>query len=308
MKAALVARLRHTHKMYVWAFGDSPLDLKMLNEADQAIVVVCEEQTRSKSMDAALRNAIDYGGLRARQVLLPSNVSPRLDNTKLPVMQLTERDVVDSILCHHKPQILHATDRKAAKLLMTPTRDATVAGPALREAHRRIGWYLATEFLTNIVGVERYSIPHVQGHSVSGHRLAHECQTLIVALMRGGERMAFGVNDVFSKAMFLHANHPDDVKLHHLQGQRTALQVDSVVNSGKTIEEFVQHIRELHSSIRIVVVAGVVQAQSISGGTFAQALTHHEVDIIALRLSDNKFTGRGTTYTGNCLFNTTHLA
>ncbi len=43
VKAAIVARLRDTHHMYVWAFGDSVLDLPMLSKANQAIVVVGEE-------------------------------------------------------------------------------------------------------------------------------------------------------------------------------------------------------------------------------------------------------------------------
>jgi hypothetical protein len=84
--------------------------------------------------------------------------------------------------------------------------------------------------------------------------------------------------------------------------------VDSVVNSGKTVVQFVQHVRDLHATIRIVVIAGVVQAQSVSEGGLGQALAHHaNLSLVALRLSDNKFTGRGTTDTGNRLFNTTHL-
>jgi len=151
VKAALVTRLRDARQMYIWAFGDSPLDLEMLSKADQAIVVVGEEQTRSKTMDAALINAIDIDGLRVRQAVLPSNASPRLDTTKLPLIQLTEHEFVDSVLCRRSQragiQVLHATDRNAAKLLMTPMRDANIAGLVLREAHRRVGWYLATEFL-----------------------------------------------------------------------------------------------------------------------------------------------------------------
>ncbi|OCL13444.1 hypothetical protein AOQ84DRAFT_372188 [Glonium stellatum] len=312
VKAALVARLRDEYQLYVWAFGDSLLDLDMLSKADQAIVVVGEEQTRSKTMDAALMDAIDNGGLRARQAVLPSNASPRLDATRLPLVKLTEQEFVDSILCrrsrHIGLQVHHATDRGAAKLLMTPTRDATIAGPALREAHRRVGWYLATEFLTDMIGVEEYPIPHVQGHYTVGYRLSHEQQTSIVALMRGGEAMALGVNDAFPLAMFIHASRPDNINLSHLQGQLAIVLVDSVVNSGKTVLQFVQHIRKLDATIRIVVVAGVVQAQSISVGGLAQALsTRTNLSLVALRVSDNKFTGRGATDTGNRLFNTTHL-
>lgn len=83
-----------------------------------------------------------------------------------------------------------------------------------------------------------------------------------------------------------------------------------MVNSGQTVVEFVQHIRHLHPTIRIVVVAGVVQAKSLaeSKGSFAQILGEDvNVGVVALRLSDNQFTGKGTTDTGNRLFNTTHL-
>ncbi|RPA92079.1 hypothetical protein L873DRAFT_1711496 [Choiromyces venosus 120613-1] len=311
VKAAMVARLKDIHHMYVWAFGDSVLDLPMLSKADQAIVVVGEEQTRSKTMDAALLNAIDNDGLRARQALLPSNAPPRLDTTKLPLIQLTDPEFIDSIIrrrSRHPLQVLHATDRNAAKLLMTPMRDATIAGPALREAHRRVGWYLATEFLTEMIGLEEYPIPHVQGHQTSGYRLRHEKKTSIVALMRGGEAMAFGVNEAFPRAMFVHAKRPEDIEPNHLLRQHTVVLVDSVVNSGKTVVNFVQHVRSLHATIRIVVVAGVVQAQSVSEGSPAHALARRtNFSLVALRLSDNKFTGRGTTDTGNRLFNTTHL-
>ncbi|PMD32832.1 hypothetical protein L207DRAFT_440266 [Hyaloscypha variabilis F] len=311
VKAAMVARFRDTHHMHVWAFGDSVLDLPMLSKANQAIVVVGEEQTRSKTMDTALSNAIDNDSLSARQALLPSNASPRLDTTKLPIIQLTEPEFIDSIIrrrSQHPLQVLHATDRSAAKLLMTPMRDATVAGPVLREAHRRVGWYLATEFLAEMIGVEEYPIPHVQGHQTSGYRLCHEKKTSIVALMRGGEAMAFGVNEAFPSAMFVHAKHPEDIEPHHLLQQRTVVLVDSVVNSGKTVVEFVQRIHSLHATIHIVVVAGVVQAQSVSEGSLAQVLAcHANFSLITLRLSDNKFTGSGTTDTGNRLFNTTHL-
>lgn len=312
VKAALVDRLRDLYGVYVWAFGDSTLDLAMLNKADQAIVIVGEERTRSKKMDAALSNAIHYGGLRARQILLPSHASPRLDTITLPLIQLNAPEFLNSILCRRPQragqQVLHATEKNAAKLLMTPMRDAKLAGPVLREAHRRVGWYLATELLADVIGIEEYQIAHVQGHPTSGYRLLHEERITIVALMRGGEAMAFGVNDALPLAMFVHASRPEDIMLHHLQGQLTIVLVDSVVNSGKTVAQFLQHVRNLHAFIRIVIIAGVVQAQSITEGPLAQALNRHaKVSLVALRLSENKFTGRGNTDTGNRLFNTTRL-
>lgn len=312
VKAALVARLREAHNLYIWAFGDSPQDLDMLRKADRGVIVVGEEQARSKTMDEALINAINNDGLRIQQAILPSKASPRLDIIKVPIIRLTKPEFVESFLCgrytHGGLQIICGTDTKAAKLLATPMRDAAVAGPNLREAHRCVGWYLGIEFLPDVVGLEQCPIGHVLGRQTRGYRLLHEKQTTIVALMRGGEPMAYGVSDAFPLAMFVHARDADDIKLHHLEGQLTVILVDSVVNTGKTIVESVRQIRKLHATIRIVIVAGVVQAQCVSGGSLNQALARHaNLHLIALRLSETKFTGSGTTDTGNRLFNTTHL-
>ncbi|KAF4534686.1 Uracil phosphoribosyltransferase protein [Lasiodiplodia theobromae] len=313
VKAALVSRLQDRYQMYVWAFGDSPLDLEMLKKADQAVIVVGDDSARSKSMDDVLSVAINQGDLQARQVLLPRSVSPRLDASTLPVAQLTKDDLISSIFRRRNRSsgfsIFLATEKNAAKLLATPMRDSAIAGPALRKAHHRAGAYLAIEFLTSVIGVEECRISHVLGHPTTGYQLRHEPQTTIVAAMRAGEPMASGVNEVFPLAMFVHASGPENIKIHHLQGQLQVLLVDSVINSGKTILEFVQAIRKLDSHIRIVVVAGVVQAQCTSpNSTFYKTLVNHDnVSLVALRLSDTKFIGSGGTDTGNRLFNTTHL-
>lgn len=307
VKGAMIDRLRSIHGAYVWAFGDSPLDLSMLRRADRAIVVVGELADRSKTMDQGLRKAIDDDGLEACQLLLPTTAPLRLDSTKLPVIQVEE---ITSLLSG-RLEVFHATDKKAAKLLMTPTRDATVAGKELRAAHHRMGWYLATELVADVVGLEEYSIQHVQTQRISGHRLLDEKHTAIVALMRGGEPMAFGVNAAFPLARFIHAHEPADIKLDdHLQGLSTVMLIDSVINSGKTIVDFVHHIRRLHATVRIIVVAGVVQAESLlDDGHLVKGLAGHgHVSLVALRLSGNKYTGKGGTDTGNRLFNTTHLS
>lgn len=312
VKTALVSRIRDVHHMYVMAFGDSPLDLGMLSEAHEAVVVVGEESTRSKSMESALKNAIDNDGLRVRQALLPPHVSPRLDTNKLPLIQINQKEFIQLILRRRRPatcRIVDATNRSAVKILMTPMRNAEVAGPSLRAAHWNVGWYLATEFVSDIVGLEEYAILHVQGHQTNGHRLRHEGQTAIIALMRGGEPMAFGVNGAFPLAMYVHATKTSDIKIHHLKKRHTVLLVDSVINSGKSVAEFIQHIRSLDATIRIIVVAGTVQANSLSEGPFSQALERDtNLSLVTLRLSDNKFTGSGITDTGNRLFNTTHIS
>ncbi|OCT44415.1 hypothetical protein CLCR_06471 [Cladophialophora carrionii] len=85
--------------------------------------------------------------------------------------------------------------------------------------------------------------------------------------------MALGVNDAFPLAALHHANHPDNITDKHLQIMRTVILVDSVVNSGKSVLEFIQQVWELASSglkghesgqgtIRIIIVTAVVQSQA----------------------------------------------
>lgn len=125
----------------------------MLQKADQAMVVIGEEETRSKSMDAALADAVENHGFQARQVLLPCNASPRLDTTRLPLVQFMDA-FINSVVRKGRQsglQVLHATEKVAAKLIITPMRNAGNAGAVLREAHRCAGWYIATEILTGTI-------------------------------------------------------------------------------------------------------------------------------------------------------------
>ncbi|OQE13263.1 hypothetical protein PENFLA_c051G10458 [Penicillium flavigenum] len=287
VKAELANYLRTVRNLYVFVFGDSPLDLEMLKAADQAIVVTGEEKTRSKSMEKKLAEAIGKNGFHPRQAVLPAYASPRIDTTRLPLVRLTDQHFLASVFARYKNlHVLHATDRPAAKLLMTPMRDASISESALRKVDGR----------------------HVQGHQADGYRLLHEEATLIVPLMRGGEPMAFGVNEAFPLAMFHHAKVPIDLQHENLKDMATLTLVDSVVNTGKSILQFVQHIRSLNATIRIVVVAGVIHSQAVSTSRIARALSRFDgLSFVALRLSDNQFTGRGTTDAGNRLFNTVHM-
>ncbi|CZR58826.1 related to 2-3-cyclic-nucleotide 3-phosphodiesterase [Phialocephala subalpina] len=300
VKAAIVKSLQNDHRLYVWAFGDSPVGLQMLAEANQAIVVVVEEHIRSKTMDSELKGAVS-NGLWARQVLLPTNATPRLDAFQLPLIRFQDQPFLNCVmnLRHTGIKVLVA-EKEAAKLLTTPTRDAAIVGPPLREAHRQVGQYLATQYAAGIIGLEEYSIAHAQGRPTTGHRLLHEERTSIVAIMRGGEPMAFGVNDAFPLASFIHANCPDDLTPEHLKRQHTIILVDSVVNDGKTIVDFVEHVRNLKPDVRIVIVAGVVRRECISEGGVVHDITPRgRLTLVALRISDNKFTAYRLADTGN---------
>jgi uracil phosphoribosyltransferase len=311
IKASVVSRLQTHHQKQVWAFGDSPLDLKMLKLADQAFVVVTDEHTRSNSMEAALTSAVNEG-LQAQQIILPNNALPRLDVARLPIIDITKINFVNKLLSlenQWRPLPIFIATDAASKLLATPMRDASNSGPKLREAHKQAGRYLVYERLAPIIGLEPEPISHVLGYPAAGSKLFNEDATTIVALMRGGDPMASGVSEALPQAMYVHAKDPGDLKLHHLRDQSQVILVDSVVNTGKSIIEFVRSIRQIHPTIRIFIVVGVIQAQCLCKTSRMYKLLsgYEHVSIVTLRVSDTKFAGSGTTDTGNRLFNTTHL-
>ncbi|KAI4645197.1 hypothetical protein J4E93_005997 [Alternaria ventricosa] len=318
LKGAVVDHL-HKKKLRVLAFGDSPLDMTMFHKADGAYIIVGKEATRSSSMEKALAKAINNNNLSALQVLLPPSVPPRLDLNALPkaVLDTTELDHIFRVHSDPSTRFVHATSQPSAKLLMTPTRNATKQSHSLRKAHERVGYHLATSYLSTITGLEEIVIPHVQGGVTDGYRFRHEKATLIIPLMRGGEPMAFGVSKALPGAAFAHAKVFSDIDPKNFEGKHTIILVDSVINTGKSIVEFMVPLREMCPRVRVVVVAGVVQegavvvkegAEGGDGNVFAEMLRDDkELWVVALRKSGNKYKGKGGTDTGHRLFGTTKL-
>lgn len=310
-KQDIVSRLKTQHKMYVTAIGDSEVDLPMLKKADKAFLVVGPADSRSNSIEPRLQEAIDNEGLRAQQILLPEPL-PRLDTKQLPTATL-DGSFLPLLKKHHSLKIYDATDKMASKILASNTRDADFHGPNLQKAHEDAGWYLAMEYVSTFIGVEPYTMTSVQGKEIQGHRLFDEKKTCIVPLMRGGDPLARGVHKAFPLAMYHHAKDPVGIQAIHVSRMNTIILVDWVINSGKSIVGFVKHIREnLSSQIRIVIVAGVVQEEAIGVGDVDGILKTEtagfgDVALIAMRISKNKYPGRGGTDTGHRLFNTTHL-
>ncbi|KAE8382870.1 uracil phosphoribosyltransferase-domain-containing protein [Aspergillus bertholletiae] len=326
-KESLVDHLKTQHLLEVWAFGDSPLDLKMLSRADRAFVVVREEETRSRSMDFALQEEIENHRLKAEQCLRPSSVPPRLTKEILPEINITDPDFISSLLLgYNEPtepsessessestvlKVISADklNPEAVKMLMTPMRNADVQGPRLRKAHSNAGWFLGITYLPWLVSIEPITMPHPQGHPISGYQLLREEKMVIVALMRGGEPMASGVNDAFEQAMLVHAKQPTDLHQGHIEDRSAILLVDSVVNSGRTVLDFVRHIRDFNHDAPIVVITGVIQARCISGEGLLNASLAQDANLhfLTLRISENMYKGTRATDTGNRLFNTLHL-
>ena len=144
------------------------------------------------------------------------------------------------------------------------------------------------------------NIPHVQGGLAQAVGIKDAHLITILALMRGGEPMARGVFDIFPQATFVHYREENNCAtcLPDLTGHVVIL-VDSVINSGASIRRAVNAI--INSCSRIFVVAGVMQAQA----SIELPREFPMVRFYSLRISDNQYTGRGVTDTGNRLFGTT---
>lgn len=305
VKQEVVRRLRDVHAMHVWAFGDSPLDIPMLQEADQAVVVVGDESTRSKSMDGALQRS----DLQAVQVVVPASARPRLTEAELPWISFSDPPLIDFITTPGAKlssfACIDATATPASKLLATSMRDARISGPDLRQAHQDAGRYLALHYLSDSIGVERKPVPHVQGGNTDGWTLRDASRTLIVAIMRGGEPMATGVNQVFRQAAMLHAREPGQIGSGDLRPHGTVILVDSVINSGRSIVAFIRRVREMKKTIRICIVTGVLQRDCLADDhDLARLLRESRATLISLRTSQNSYVGTRQTDTGNRLFNT----
>ncbi|GIZ43471.1 hypothetical protein CKM354_000669800 [Cercospora kikuchii] len=230
-------------------------------------VVVGPPSLRSRSMEAVLTSDIAAEKLRRdfTRALLPNSS----DKLQIPAFQVgTLAQLHLSTSQHWSIGVRNAGDKNAVKLLMSATRDTKVSGRALQAADCKIGRYLP-----DLIGLESFKMSHVQGGYTAGHRLQNEKQTTIIALMRGGEPMAFVVHDT------LPSHKPNSYMPYNL---------DSVINSGKSIADHINHIRTFNLAARIVIIAGIV-------------------DRCAPYLYETNTLGRGGTDTGNRLFNITDL-
>ena len=205
-----------------------------------------------------------------------------------------------------------ANEKPAAKLLATPMLDAAITGPAFQAAHRNIGWYLATEYVSDVCGIEAImSEEHPdsgQPSKILGYRLKDEEKTLIIALTRSGEPMAQGVHAVFPSASFLHTDHLVDITMEHIHHANNIIIVDSAINTGTMLINYAEHFREYRErkEVKIVAVVGAIELQCLrEGAFFRQESAQHEMPVVTLVVSKTaKYLQRDDM--GHRLFNTSY--
>ena len=187
------------------------------------------------------------------------------------------------------------TNKNAVQLLATQSRRTDISSTELCKLHFEMGKYLAYQMLDEFA-LSETEIKHVQGIK-TGSELADKNDIVIFALLRAGLYAAEGVRSVFSDSQFFPVTEIDSSDLEN----KIIIVVDAVINTGKSIKKAIKHIHK--SKPRKIFVATLIMQKD------ALQLSDKYPDICfyALRVSENKYLGKGGTDTGNRLFNTTNL-
>jgi len=187
------------------------------------------------------------------------------------------------------------TDKNAVQLLATQSRRTDISSMELCKIHFEMGKYLAYQMLDEFELTET-EIKHVQGIK-TGSELADKSNIVIFALMRAGLYAAEGVRSVFTDSQFFPVTEIDNNDLEN----KIIIVVDAVINTGKSIEKAIEHLRRCKPR-KIIVATLIMQKDAIH-----LSEKYSEIYFYALRVSENKYVGKGGTDTGNRLFNTTNL-
>lgn len=298
-KKDLVTRIRNrSPNSTIFAFGDSAVDIPMMIESDYGIIVSSLRNSGQEETDLRMV------GQNFSQILLPADSTPRNN------VAVTTLDAILKYSTSDSQCFTHFTKETSSKILSTRLRNSCNNGPTLRSLHNIVGQHLALK-LADRLKTEEICFNHVQGTVSSGFRMNDEKQTLIVPLMRGGEPMAFGVSEIFQEASFIHAKIPTDIQDKDLIYCKRVVLVDSVINNGKSIREFIHDFIDRNlGSFEVWILVAVTQKHASRSLArefgFYSGNCVKKVSFFSLRISENKYTGVGGTDTGHRLFNTIH--
>jgi len=316
-KGEVVKRLKEIYPgCHVWAFGDSAVDSVMFDLADRAFIVL--DDRRNRSLQHYLKKRIESRRHLSQLRLSTETGDP--DTYLHPGVVYQDLDkLAEELNSGNMFQTANLASRNGvARVLATQSRRSDLSGPTLQQVHIEAGKILADRLMEEDSGfLDVAEFGHVQGNIFEGAIPAS--RVLILPLMRGGEPMARGIFERFPGASLVHYEDHDDspsrnrlMRLLTVPKQssdciRRIVVVDSVVNEGNSVrrvmDQLANVLEPLHPSLprpRIFVLTLVMQEAS----SLALPKEYPRVRFIALRVSQNKYKGKGGTDTGNRLFGT----
>lgn len=184
------------------------------------------------------------------------------------------------------------------RLLVDRTRHAQVKGADLANAHRSVGSQLAP-FAARRCVLEDVSIDHVTGPS-TGVAIAQGKTPIILALMRAGLFVAEGLWSALPGATLLLWNGDSETLEQSPIYEHPVIVVDSVLNSGRSINNALELLLPLEPSW-ISVATLVANEQGLAKCVDRWAT----IDFAVARISKRSYVGKGSTDTGARLFGTT---
>lgn len=182
------------------------------------------------------------------------------------------------------------------KILNTQSRSIDVQGNQLAEVHQNIGKVLGQAFLDTLP-LRDVEVTNPQG-KIDVDKKLDGSNITIICLMRAGLYLAQGVRELLgdNQHVYLLSNSPDDVAAEYMTGRDVVI-VDSVINSGKTLINYLSVVKGMNS---VTVICLVMQEK------FKPVIQtdYPNVNFIVSRVSQNSYVGAGKTDTGNRLFGT----
>lgn len=190
--------------------------------------------------------------------------------------------------------LVDRTSEPLMRLLVDATRRAETSGASLAKAHRAVGRSLAQDVANDLV-LEETPIAHSTGPA-SGVRLPAGSEPIIIASLRSGLFLAEGIwESIPGSSLMLHDSR---IPLANLAaGNRPVVLVDAVLNTGASMRALLQQVLALRPA-RIMVVILVGYRPSVE----ALAAEFPGIRVVAARVSDRSYVGRGPTDTGARLF------
>ena len=176
------------------------------------------------------------------------------------------------------------------------TRDARRSGTSLARLHKEIGRLLGQHHLSQGPFQVR-QIRTVQNKPSEISDL-DTAELTVVALLRAGLYVAEGVRDLLDDAPhhYLLSRHPDDLDLRFIE-DKDVLLVDAVVNTGKSMEAYIQAV----AAAKSITCFSIVMQDGFRSKAESQ---YRSIEFVTSRVSGNAFVGHGQTDTGNRLFGT----
>lgn len=161
--------------------------------------------------------------------------------------------------------------------LIEESRNQENRGPKLAKVHTKLG---------NIIGEDLSS------------NISNDKDTTIITIMRAGLPFSQGIFEFFPTSPFLPIKNVEDLQEYEIYlNDRNIIVVDSVINSGKSIQPIVEYLKSKNNNI--IVATNVINDKAVP--------KFEDVDLYTIRISANSYVGTKSIDTGNRLFNTVEL-